>query len=193
MTAPCANEPCTNEQRPASFADGPLHQTGADGYRSSPKALISASSVSVSSRGVSPLATLALCTYWRMPSTTSGLASVVTSPTSAKLDTDAMTRRMIFPDRVLGMSGTIHTFFGRAILPISVSIAATTLASIPPGSTPGLSETYISTIRPRMSSMTGTAAASATSGTVSAADSSSFVPSRWPATLMTSSTRPRMR
>ena len=35
-----------------------------------------------------------------------------------------MTRRMIFPDRVLGMSGTIHTFFGRAILPISVSIVA---------------------------------------------------------------------
>ena len=34
-----------------------------------------------------------------------------------------MTRRMIFPDRVLGMSGTIQTFFGRAILPISVSIA----------------------------------------------------------------------
>ena len=29
-----------------------------------------------------------------------------------------MTRRMILPDRVLGMSGTIQTFFGRAILPI---------------------------------------------------------------------------
>ncbi len=105
-----------------------------------------------------------------------------------------MTRRMILPDRVLGMSGTIQTFFGRAILPISVSIAAITLASIPSSlRTPGLSETYISTIRPRMSSMTGTAAASATSGTVSAADSSSLVPSRWPATLMTSSIRPRMR
>ncbi len=30
-----------------------------------------------------------------------------------------MTRRMIFPDLVLGMSGTIQTFFGRAILPIT--------------------------------------------------------------------------
>ena len=65
-----------------------------------------------------------------------------------------MTRRMILPDRVFGMSGTIQTFFGRAILPISVSIAVLTLASISvAGSKPGLSETYISTTRPRMSSI----------------------------------------
>ena len=51
-------------------------------------------------------------------STISGLASVVTSPTSAKLEIDAMTRRMILPDLVFGMSATIQTFFGRAILPI---------------------------------------------------------------------------
>jgi hypothetical protein len=38
-----------------------------------------------------------------------------------------------------------------------------------------------------------TAAASATSSTVRQADSSSFVPGLWPATLMTSSTRPRIR
>ena len=69
-----------------------------------------------------------------------------------------------------------------------------TLAAISSlGSKPGLSETYISTTRPRMSSTTGTAAASATSGTVSAADSISLVPSRCPATLITSSTRPRIR
>ena len=37
-----------------------------------------------------------------------------------------MTRRMIFPDRVLGMSATIHTLAGRAIFPISRSIASTT-------------------------------------------------------------------
>src|SRR5579859_5500269 len=112
-----------------------------------------------------------------MSSTTSGLARVVTSPTSAKLDIDAITRRMIFPDRVLGMSGTIQTFFGRAILPISVSIALLTLPSISVlGWKAGLSETYTSTTRPRMSSMTGTAAASAASGTVSAADSISLVP-----------------
>ena len=89
---------------------------------------------------------------------------------------------MILPDRVLGMSGTIQMFFGLAILPMSVTIASWTLASTASGvaSRPGLTETYISTARPRMSSMTGTAAASATSGTVSAADSSSLVPSRWP-------------
>ena len=116
------------------------------------------------------------------------------SPTSVKLDVAAMTRRMILPDRVLGMSGTIQMFFGRAILPMSVSIAALTLASIAGlASIPGLSETYISTTRPRMSSTTGTAAASATSGTASADDSSSLVPSRCPATLITSSTRPRIR
>jgi len=40
-----------------------------------------------------------------------------------------MTRRMILPDLVFGMSGTIQTFFGRAILPICSSIAALTLFS----------------------------------------------------------------
>ena len=54
---------------------------------------------------------------------------MVTSTTSVKLDTAAMTWRMIFPDRVLGMSGMIHTFFGRAIFPIWVSIDAVTLAA----------------------------------------------------------------
>jgi hypothetical protein len=34
-----------------------------------------------------------------------------------------MTRRMILPARVLGMSVTIQTCFGRAMLPISLSIA----------------------------------------------------------------------
>jgi len=61
------------------------------------------------------------------------------SPTSAKLEMLAITRRMILPERVFGMSVTIHTFFGRAIDPIS------------------------------------------------------FVPSRCPAKLITSSTRPRIR
>ena len=116
------------------------------------------------------------------------------SPTSAKFEMPAMTLRMIFPERVFGMSATIQTFLGRAILPISVSIALVTAFAISAlGSMPGLSDTYISTARPRNSSTTGTAAASAMSETVIVADSSSFVPSRCPATLMTSSTRPRMR
>ena len=40
----------------------------------------------------------------------SGLASVVMSPVSRVLEIAASTRRMILPDRVLGMSGTIQTF-----------------------------------------------------------------------------------
>ena len=35
---------------------------------------------------------------------------------------------MIFPERVLGMSGTMWTAFGRAILPIIVSIVRITLS-----------------------------------------------------------------
>ena len=46
-------------------------------------------------------------------------------------DVAAITRRMILPDLVFGMSGTIQMFFGRAILPMSVSIAVFTLASTP--------------------------------------------------------------
>ena len=42
---------------------------------------------------------------------------MVMSPMSVKLEIEAMTRRMIFPERVLGMSLTIHTFLGRADLP----------------------------------------------------------------------------
>ena len=39
--------------------------------------------LSESSRGTSPWAAFSLCTWWRMSSTISGLASVVTSPMSA--------------------------------------------------------------------------------------------------------------
>jgi hypothetical protein len=56
-----------------------------------------------------------------------------------------------------------------------------------------LSATYISATRPRTSSITGTAVASAASATIRLADSSSLVPRRCPATLITSSTRPRIR
>ena len=74
--------------------------------------------------GLEAAAAQSLQDILRICSTISGLASVVTSPTSAKLEIAAITRRMILPDRVLGMSGTIQTCFGRAILPISVSIAS---------------------------------------------------------------------
>src|SRR6185369_9520149 len=64
------------------------------------------------------------CRIWRISSTISGLARVVISPTSVPLDSAANTRRMILPERVLGMSGTITTVRGRAIGPISLATAA---------------------------------------------------------------------
>src|SRR5207244_10729588 len=59
------------------------------------------------SPGVSSFETTASlpCTISRICSTTSGFASVVTSPTSRRLEIEASTRRMIFPERVLGISG----------------------------------------------------------------------------------------
>ena len=47
-----------------------------------------------------------------------------------KFEIPATTRRMILPERVLGMSGTIQTFLGRAILPMIVSIAPRMWSSI---------------------------------------------------------------
>src|SRR6202048_388952 len=79
-------------------------------------------------------------TMIRICSTISGLARVVTSPMSMAFEMELSTRRMILPERVLGMSGTIRTYFGRAILPITVSIARTTLSSMDLlGLRPGLS------------------------------------------------------
>jgi hypothetical protein len=43
-----------------------------------------------------------------------------------KFEIPAITLRMILPERVFGMSETIQTFFGRAIFPISISIACAT-------------------------------------------------------------------
>jgi len=96
----------------------------------------------------------------------------------AKFEMPAITRRMSLPERVWAWSATTQTFLGRAILPISRSMAAATLPAISSlfAVTPGFEREYISTARPRSSSMTGTAAASAISGTVIAADSSSLVP-----------------
>src|SRR2546421_6353711 len=77
------------------------------------------------------------------PAGISGLARVVVS-TSVKVEMPAMTRRMIFPERVVGMSGTIHTLTGRAILPISCSIAAMTWSAMSVlGARPGWRATYI--------------------------------------------------
>ena len=78
-------------------------------------------------------------TKFLMLSTTSGLASVMTLPTSPLLEMAPSTLRMILPERVLGMSGTIHTFLGFAIFPICSQIASEIFwASSGVASTPGL-------------------------------------------------------
>src|SRR5262249_29907622 len=93
------------------------------------------------SSGPSFVATFSLpWTETRICSTTSGLASVVMSPVSMVLEIAARTRRMIFPERVFGMSGTMWTFLGRAIFPIIVSIVETTLSTMSLlGAMPGFS------------------------------------------------------
>src|SRR3972149_2280541 len=113
------------------WAEGPSALAANYCYSTAPNRLISSSTSLGRSFGTSPRAAFSVCTILRMVSTTSGLASVVTSPTSMKLETAAMTRRMIFPERVLGMSGTSQTFRGRAILPMILSIASFTFSSTP--------------------------------------------------------------
>ena len=105
-------------------------QAGQTDYSACPNLPISSSSCADSSLGTSPRATFAVCTCVRIVSTISGFARVVISPGLMKLDMPATTLRMIFPERVLGMSGTIHTFFGRAIFPMMVSTAPRTRSSI---------------------------------------------------------------
>src|SRR5258708_4571846 len=60
--------------------------------------------------------TLRPWTCSRIWATMSGLASVVMSPVSIWLEMAARTRRMILPERVLGLSGTMWTVFGLGIL-----------------------------------------------------------------------------
>src|SRR5690606_28269094 len=62
-------------------------------------------------------------------------ASVVTSPTSRFSATSRSRRRMILPERVLGSSGTIITWRGLAIAPISLATwvrSSSTISGPPP-------------------------------------------------------------
>ena len=75
--------------------------------------------------------------------TISGFANVVVSPTSLPLDMAASTLRMIFPERVFGISGTIQTFLGLAILPMeSQRLCEILAANSGLCSYPGFRETY---------------------------------------------------
>ncbi len=93
----------TSENRPHLFAPTlwPL-AGGVDANRSQPSP-----PRGLEGQAVSHLATVhSPWTRVRISSTISGLASVVTSPMSRPSDIAASTRRMIFPERVLGISGT---------------------------------------------------------------------------------------
>ena len=98
---------------------------------------------------------------------------------------------MIFPERVFGRSPDQITRFGRASLPIrsaTSSFSSPTISSLPSRSPSRVTKAQIAC--PVCSSLWPITAASATFGWETIADSTSAVESRWPETLITSSTRP---
>src|SRR2546427_6710151 len=106
----------------------------------------------------------------------------------------AEARRLIFAGPLLGIVREEWIEFWRgdfADLGSDVDFTLSWMALVV--GTPGFSEMYTTGTRPLTSSTSGTTAASAISPMVRQADSTSLVPRRWPATLITSSTRPRMR
>ena len=67
---------------------------------------------------------------WWIRSTISGFASVVVSPTSAKLETAAITPRMILRERLFGTSSHDLGLFGRAIGRMSFTIVSNTFVAV---------------------------------------------------------------
>src|SRR5437588_1083901 len=120
-----------------------------------------------------------------------GSSMVVRSPGSRPSANAWMARRRVLPERVFGSSVTKCTAFGRAIAPSCRStICITSSAEVRFAAS--LSTANARGICPFRSSATPTTAHSATFGCMLTASSISRVPRRWPATLMTSSVRPRM-
>ena len=100
-------------------------------------------------------------------STTCGFAKVVMSPTSCLFAIADKTLRIILPDLVFGISGTIHTLPGFAMGPISLANLSVTFFSISAlAFIPGLRETNMCGIFPFIGSTTGTTAASPISSTI---------------------------
>ena len=98
---------------------------------------------------------------------------------------------MILPERVFGRSGVNSRYFGRAIGPMTlVTCSRSSTASASDGVASARSVTKAKIAWPLISSILPTTAASATTGSSTSADSTSIVLIRWPATFMTSSTRP---
>ena len=98
---------------------------------------------------------------------------------------------MILPERVLGRSSAQTIRFGRASLPIRLATCSrsSAISSSSPSRSPS-SVTKAQIAWPVSSSCWPITAASATLGCETIADSTSAVDSRWPETLITSSTRP---
>lgn len=123
---------------------------------------------------------------------------VVRSPGSRCSQTAWMARRSNLPLRVLGRPFTKRTRAGRASAPswsattFMISPSSLSAASASAAALPSLVTTKAMATWPLSASATPTTATSATLAWPEMLSSISRVPSRWPATLMTSSVRPRM-
>src|SRR5882762_8449084 len=125
-----------------------------------------------------------------------GSSMVVRSPGSRPSARAWIERRSVLPERVFGSSVTKCTAFGRAMAPSCLSTVCSTSFSsfFLPSTESGVffGTAKASGICPLRESATPTTAHSAMFGCMLTASSISRVPRRWPATLITSSVRPRM-
>src|SRR3989441_3795068 len=128
-----------------------------------------------------------------------GSSMVVRSPGSRPSARAWIERRSVLPERVFGSSVTKCTAFGRAMAPSCLStVAITSFSSLLLPSAELNFETSFATAKasgscPLRESATPTTAHSAMFGCMLTASSISRVPRRWPATVITSSVRPRMK
>src|SRR6267143_2993076 len=128
-----------------------------------------------------------------------GSSMVVRSPGSRPSARAWIERRSVLPERVFGSSVTKCTAFGRAMAPSCLStVSITSFSSLLLPSAELNFETSFATAKargicPLMESATPTTAHSAMLGCLLTASSISRVPRRCPATLITSSVRPRMK
>src|SRR6185437_13124332 len=126
--------------------------------------------------------------------TTAGSASVVVSPNARPSAMSRRSRRMILPERVLGKSALNRMSSGLASAPIlSATWSRSSSRSSGDDLKPSRRVTNAASAWPFNSCWRPTTADSATAGCDTSADSTSIVPMRWPATLSTSSTRPRIQ
>ena len=129
-------------------------------------------------------------------STTLGSLNVDVSPKLSSSPLRILRRilLMILPDLVFGRSSTMNMALGAANGPIDFrTCRMSSFRVLSSGSVPSLSATKALTACPVSSSLMPTTAASATPLCSMRAASISAVDRRWPETLTTSSTRPRIQ